>query len=392
MAKINNLGEKYSPMYFLASLGAGGLSVSFFLYLNFLVPHKGVEMVSIDYLLPFIKKGNYISALVVLAMIAIFFFIYKHIELLIWNIKEYRKFKNSKGYERLKRTNSEVSLMTMPLTFGMTMNAMFILAALTIPGIYNIIEYIFPLALVCFFIIAYYALKIYLGYFTHMLISGDFKLNENNNFSQLIAIFAFAMISVGFSAPGAMSSNNAVSSIAIFMSVFFAVIAISLTFIKIILAMREILEQGINKETSVSIWIMLPILTLLSIAFVRLTFGFYHHMIHDQIPTAWLFLITSSIYSLEIVFGLVGYFVMKKLNYFRDYINGEEKSSLSFAIICPGVAFYVLGFFFLMAGLVKNGIIGIFSPQFFIFLAFLVFIQYKTIRTFFKLETKLIKK
>ena len=79
------------------------------------------------------------------------------------------------------------------------------------------------------------------------------------------------------------------------------------------------------------------------------------------------------------------------MNYFKDFINGKEKSNLSFAIICPGVAFYVLGFFFIMAGLVKNGIIDIFSPQFFIFLAFLVFIQYKTIRTFFKLESKLIK-
>ena len=312
MAKINNMGEKYSPMYFLASLGSGGLAVSFFLYLNFLIPHKGVEMVSIDYLLPFIKKGDFVSALVVLAMLATFFFIYKHVDLLIWNVKEYRKFKKTKGFEKLKRTNSEVSLMTMPLTFGMTMNAMFILAALTIPGIYNFIEYMFPIALICFFIIAFYALKIYLGYFTHMLISGDFKLDENNNFSQLIAIFAFAMISVGFSAPGAMSSNSAVSSIAIFMSVFFAVIAVSLTFIKIILAMREILEQGINKETSVSIWIMLPILTLLSIAFIRLTFGFYHHIIHEQIPTAWLFLITSSIYSLEIVFWFSWIFCNEK--------------------------------------------------------------------------------
>jgi hypothetical protein len=391
MAKVSNLGEKYSPMYFLASLGSGGLAVSFFLYLNFLIPHKGVEMVSIDFLLPFIKKGDFISVLVVLAMLATFFFIFKHFELLLWNIKEYRKFKNTIGFEKLKRTNSEVSLMAMPLTFGMSMNTVFILAALTVPGIYDIIEYIFPFALICFFIIAFYALKIYLGYFTHMIISGDFNLNENNNFSQLIAIFAFAMISVGFSAPGAMSANTAVSSIGIFMAVFFAVIAVSLTFIKIILAMREILEHGITKETSVSIWIMLPILTLLSIAFIRLTFGFYHHLINDHVPTAWLFLITSSIFSLEIVFGLVGYFVMKKLNYFKDFINGEEKSNLSFAIICPGVAFYVLGFFFIMAGLVKNDIITLFSPLFFALLAILIFVQYKTISTFFKLEAKLIK-
>ena len=391
MAKITNLGENYTPMYFLASLGSGGLAVSFFLYLNFLIPHKGVEMVSIDHLLPFIQKGNLVSGLIIAAMIMTLFFIYKHFDLLLWNIKEYRKFKKSEGFQKLKRTNSEVSLMAMPLTFGMSMNASFILAALCVPGLYDIIEYIFPFALVCFFIIAFYALKIYIEYFTHMIISGDFDTNANNNFSQLIAIFAFAMIAVGFSGPGAMSSNGAVSSIGIFMAVFFSIIAVSLTFLKIIFAMRDILEHGISKETSVSIWIVLPILTLLTITFIRLTFGFYHHLINEHVPTAWLFLVTSSIFSLEIIFGAIGYFVMKKMGYFRDYIYGEEKSNISFAIICPGVAFYVGGFFLIMAGLVKNGIIGMFSPAFFIFLAILIFVQFKTIRVFFKLESKLIK-
>ena len=31
--------QSYSPLYFLASLGAGGLAVTFFMYLMFWVPH-----------------------------------------------------------------------------------------------------------------------------------------------------------------------------------------------------------------------------------------------------------------------------------------------------------------------------------------------------------------
>jgi len=391
MAKINNLGEKYSPIYFLASLGSGGLAVSFFLYLNFMVPHKGVEMVSFDHLLPFILKGDKISVLIVLAMLSTAFFIFKHFELLIWNIKEYQKFKQTDGLKKLKKTNSEVSLMAMPLTFGMSMNAMFILAAITFPGLYDVIEYIFPFAMIAFFIISYYALKIYIEYFTHMIISGDFDTSANNNFGQLIAIFAFAMIAVGFSAPGAMSSNSIVSSIGIFMAIFFCIVAISLTFLKIVFAMRDIFEHGITKETSVSIWIILPILTLLGIASIRLTFGIYHHIIHEPVPSAWLFLLTASLFSLQLIFGAIGYFVMKKMDYFKDYIYGKDKSPLSFAIICPGVAFFVLGFFFIMAGLVKNGLIGMFSPAFFIMLVLIAFVQYKTVRVFFKLEKKLIK-
>ncbi|WP_267898121.1 hypothetical protein [Halarcobacter anaerophilus] len=39
----------------------------------------------------------------------------------------------------------------------------------------------------------------------------------------------------------------------------------------------------------------------------------------------------------------------------------------------------------------KNDIITLFSPLFFVLLAILIFVQYKTISTFFKLEAKLIK-
>lgn len=35
----HHLGDKYSPTYFLAALGAGGAAVSFFMYLMFMTPH-----------------------------------------------------------------------------------------------------------------------------------------------------------------------------------------------------------------------------------------------------------------------------------------------------------------------------------------------------------------
>ena len=33
--------NRYSPLYFLASVGAGGLTVTFFMWLMFWVPHTG---------------------------------------------------------------------------------------------------------------------------------------------------------------------------------------------------------------------------------------------------------------------------------------------------------------------------------------------------------------
>jgi len=48
-----NLGEKYVPMYHLGALGSGGLAISFFLYLNFLLPHES-GIISFDQLWPIV--------------------------------------------------------------------------------------------------------------------------------------------------------------------------------------------------------------------------------------------------------------------------------------------------------------------------------------------------
>ena len=36
--------QPWHPSYWLAALGAGGLSISFFMYLMWMVPHKGFPM------------------------------------------------------------------------------------------------------------------------------------------------------------------------------------------------------------------------------------------------------------------------------------------------------------------------------------------------------------
>ena len=79
---------------------------------------------------------------------------------------------------------------------------------------------------------------------------------------------------------------------------------------------------------------------------------------------------------------------MKKVDYFKKYIDGNEKSPVSFALICPGVAFSVLGWFLINFGFVANGIVEKYSIFYFILLLPFIYIQYKTIKTFFILNKK----
>ncbi len=357
MAMIKDLKENYTPpIYFLASLGSGGLTVSFFVYFMFMVDHPNTPVATFDFIFPVLTGSNpLVSAAIIVAYAAMAFFFYLHIRLLIWNISEYKKFKTTTKYHEMKNSHQAVAFMAIPLTLAMTVNCSFAFFAAVVPKLWTIVEYMFPPgAILAFLAIGIYALKIFVEYFTSFMIKGDFDYAKNNNLSQMMGIFAFSMIAVGFAAPAAMTHIKAVSAISLFLSVFFLTLAISLAFIKMTIGLKSIFQYGISIEGSPTLWIAIPILTILGITIVRMFFGLSHNFdSHGNMSTLYVF--TSIIISLQIVFGIVGYVVMKRIGYFKDYLHGEKKSPGVYALICPGVAIFVFGMFFLYStGLSKT--------------------------------------
>lgn len=381
------LREKFSPICFLSSLGAGGLSVSFFMYLMFMIPHKGVPMTTFEFFYPALVKGDWLSFVSALSAIAILVFAYFHFTLLVWNIKQFNLYKKTPAYTQMRSSNAEVTLMAIPLTLSMSINVCFVLGALFVPKLWSVVEYLFPLAIMGFGIAGYYALQLFIRYFSRLIIKGDFDFASNNNLSQMISIFTFSMIAVGFAAPGAMSQYLAVNAIGIFAAIFFSMIALLLLFIKLIFGFNTILKQGISTEASPTLWIMIPILTLLGITYIRISFGLDHHF-DQKLVSSSLFTFTSAILSLEVIFGIIGYKVMKEIGYFEEFVESENRSPVSFALICPGVALMVFGMFFIHFGLHANGVVEQNSLVYFIVMLPFVFIQYKTVRYFFKLKKK----
>lgn len=391
MVLKKHLGEQYTPLYFLASLGNGGLVVTFFMYMMFMVPRSGVPMTTFEVWWPHLTGGNLLlAALIVLSIAGILFFTVRHYWTLIWNIREYIQFKRTPAYARLRESNAETSLMAIPLTLAMSINVGFILGAVFVPGLWSVVEYLFPLALLAFFAVGVYAMHLFLDFFTHRLIKGHFDCTMNNNLSQMIVIFAFAMVGVGFAAPAYMSNTPATFVTAAFASIFFVSIAVVLGLMKFVLGFRAMMEHGISREQSVSLWVIIPILTLFTITFIRLTHSLEHHF---GVPEnhASLFVLTSVSISLQIMFGMIGYMVMRQLGYFREFVGGSGRSPGSYALICPGVALFVLGMFFMGKGLVLNNVLSQFSPVYFAIIAPLIYVQIKTILVMFKLDHKLLK-
>ena len=382
--------KNYSPIYFLAALGPGGMAVAFFMYFMFMTPHKGVAMPTYDTLIAYFNKTTmYGKVGMVLVLIAVLYFAFKHIQLVIKNTIEYNKFKKTQAYKDMKGTLQEVTLMALPLTYAMTINVMFILGAMLVPGLWDVVEYLFPGALLGFLVVGFFAFKIFLEYFVPIVIKGNEAWEDNTSFAQLLSVFAFVMIGVGFAAPGAMSHIKVVNAIGLFFSFMFIGAAVGLMILKFVLGFHSVVKHGIAKKAAPTLWILIPILTLIGITFFRQRFGLAHNFAEGHASVnEFTFVLTGAIIAVETLIGLFGYYVMKEMKYYDEFVDGETKDPATYALICPGVAYTVFGFFFIHWGLVYNGVLTKFSIGYWVLVAILAFVQFKTVAVMLKLNKK----
>jgi len=125
---------------------------------------------------------------------------------------------------------------------------------------------------------------------------------------------------------------------------------------------------------------------------VRLTSSIAHNVLNIDMPTGFLYVFLSIFISIQGVIGIIGYNIMDKNGYFKKYVSGPEYNPASYGLICPGVAFFVLGMFLIGWGFIENDIIAKYSYLHYSLIAALAIIQLKTIGTIFKLDKKYFSK
>jgi hypothetical protein len=381
------MSAKYTPLRFLSALGNGGMVVTFFLYLNFLLPHSNTPIIDFNNWMLYMKKGNMLgNATIVFCLLGTLYFAFRHVLLVINNFKVY---KEQKFDEQAKKTHSR-ERMVIQLTLAMTVNVFFILGSLFVPNLWTVTEYLFPFAIAAFLVIGIFALRVFIDCFTHVVVHGEGN-KSFSNLSRLIPVFTFSMVSVGLAAAAAMSHLSITATVGAVLSIFFLSLSLMLIFIQFPLGFSEIIKKGIDEEASASIWIMIPIITITGITFVRLFHYFEHHFFHGHMNPAIYFIMITVFFAIQIALGFIGYFVMKANGYFKDYIHGDKKSFGSYALICPGVAFFVFGMFFVKVALIKSKMMTFGAPLHYIMIAFLAIVQIQTIFTIIRLDRKLLK-
>lgn len=362
---LSRPADSYNPLYFLASLGAGGLSVTFFMYLMFWIPHPGQPVPVFEDIARALTSGNVaMQTSVIIALAGIAVFAVMNLTSLVWNLRALSAFKRTQAYETLTKTNAQSSLLAAPLAVAMSINGMFIVGLVFVPGLWSVVEYLFPLAMVAFLALGIWALRLIGDYLGRILSQhGAFDLKAHNSFAQMLPAFALSMIGVGLSAPAAMSTNQTVVGVALILSGFFAVAALLYAAFAGLTAMSAMLQHGTAKEAAPTLLILVPLMTVLGILFLRQNHGL-HTQFDSHVTAGETMMMLGRMLAVQIAFLLLGLTVLKRLGYFRDFVFGRKTSPGSYALVCPGVALSVMLHFFVNKGLVGAGVIDKFSTPY----------------------------
>ncbi|SEP14987.1 hypothetical protein SAMN04490248_12941 [Salinihabitans flavidus] len=358
--------DTYSPLYFLASLGAGGLSVTFFMYLMFWVPHPGKPVPTFeDISAAFATGGPALQAAIVIAVLGIAAMVFLNIKSLLWNLSALSAFRKTKAYETLRNSNAESTLAAMPLALAMTVNALFIVGLVFVPGLWSVVEYLFPLALVAFAAIGWIAFRI-IGDFLGRVLSkgGLFDVTAHNSFAQMLPAFALSMVAVGLSAPASMSVNPATVGISLILSTFVGTAAIVYALLAITTAFSSMLQHGTAREAGPTLMVVVPLMTVLGIMFLRQNHGL--HGFGVEVGAGDTMMLTARLLAVQVLFLMLGMLVLIRQEYFKDFVFGEKTSPGSYALVCPGVALSVMIQFFVNKGLVGAGLVEKFGTAYWI--------------------------
>ena len=357
--------DSYSPLYFLASLGAGGLVVTFFMYLLFWVPHPGRPVpIFADITAAFSAGSPALQAGIAIGLAGIAAMAVLNVKSLIWNIRALRAFALTPDYAALRHSNAETALLAAPLAMAMTINVGFIVGLVFVPGLWGVVEYLFPIALLAFLALGIWALRLIGDFLGRVLAGGgEYDMTAHNSFAQLLPAFAVSMVAVGLAAPAAMSGQTVTIGVSLVLSTFFGVTALVYTAVAAVTGFNSMLHHGTARGSGPTLMVIVPIMTVLGIMFMRQSHGL-HVAFGAEGSAGETLVFLSRLLAVEVLFLLLGWTVMRRQGYFRDYVTGPRTSAGSYALVCPGVAFAVMMHFFVNKGLVAAGVIAKFGTAY----------------------------
>ena len=346
--------KDFSPLVFLASLGAGGIAVMPFVLMQYILEH-GSGLITRSQLwakgFTGITAGYYYSLEVIMILFTILHFI-----LTIWfTIKLVKWMKTNKFSELINNPLKNTAILTPLISILMTMNLFIGPIRYFIPALSGNFQSLFMPAMIFWSLIFMYVLFIEIK-----LLGISFKNGfdiTKINFGWLLHPFLLGMLTTVGTGIAAMSQNASIANTAAFMTLISGSMGIFLLLVKMIVLFKSHFEATELPENQFlpSFLIVIPNITLFAISAFRLGHFLEHH--HGFHLGAYFYLVIGLSFAFEIWYMLFGLSLLK--DYFKKH-HFNKFYVTQWGFICPLVAFVVLGAFAYHIVLASPVLYGIF--------------------------------
>lgn len=331
--------KNFTPLVFLASLGAGGIAVMPFVLMQYTIEH-GKGLITRAELwakgLTGLTAGYYYSLETIMIVFALL-----HFMLTIGFAVQLFKWMKTDSFSKLIQDPLKNTAILAPLiSILMTMNVFIGPIRYFFPVFSDNFQSLFLPAMIFWSLLFVFVVWLEI----HLLgisFRNGFDINKIH-FGWLLHPFLLGMLTVVGTGIAAMSQNASIANTAAFMSLISLSMGVFLLLVKMVVIFKShFAGTGLpEKQFLPSFLIVIPNITLFAISAFRL--GHYLENQHGMHLGPYFFLVVGLSFAFEIwymLFGLsllIDYF---KKNHFREFYVTQ------WGFICPLVAFVVLGGF-----------------------------------------------
>jgi len=327
----------FDPLLFLSALGAWGIAVMPFAFMNYTIPHPK-WLIALGHILPLLQTN--------MALLYYFFFVIMigfwllHVVLMIvLFVKFFKRNRTPEAQEYKEDPIRNPGITTPMLALAMTMNLVIWVIVFFVPimssNLQNLMLPSLIVWLILWWITMYVAIDI-----TKKSFFKNFDF-EKITFSWLLVPFTIAMVTVVWSWIAALAKNSTIANIA----AFFTFISFGFWLLLFMVKLATLFQKHFAdkswspaKQALPSFLIVIPNITLFAISLFRL----WHYFANQTGTHAdlFLFFVTIGAFTFETGYLLFGINLLKK--YFQEQFFKKEFYVSMRGLVCPIVAYAVL--------------------------------------------------
>lgn len=347
--------KNFNPLSFLAAVGAGGTAVAPFVFFQYTIPH-GKGLISFSQVMQHAAEtGNKAFYLLLIGIMVAFGTLHLILTFsLLGKLISYKKTPDYKEY--ISNPQRNTSILALYTSLGMTFNVFIAVIRFFVPYLQNNFQSLMLPAIIAWSVLWLFLMRTEINVLKTAF-EKDFDIAKLS-FGWLLHPFALSMVTVAGTGIAAMAQDHAIANTAAFMTLTSGSMAIFLLFVKLFSVFQSHFKmKGMpERQFLPSFLVVIPITTLLAISFFRLGHYFEHQF--DAHFGVYFKIVTLIPFAFQTWYFAFGISMLRK--YFtQDFFKKEYYVTL-WALICPFIAYSVLGTFvykFFMQTPVLKGVI-----------------------------------